>query len=162
MLIHCCLDNHCCTFGFLIFIIVKRNSLYNSLYILTERSLKHPCSTRGLGPRVFFLSLSLPLSLSHSLWLILWSVETPTPTPQLTLLPRLSRPPQEGALCLCEQCKPCSRVLLVLCVNQGILALFSLSLSYLRLQTTKFRPIKGPQQKNSKEANTIKQISLME
>ena len=56
------LGNGCCTFGFLIFIIVKRNFLYKGLYILTERSLKHPSSTRGLGPRVF-LSLSLSLSL---------------------------------------------------------------------------------------------------
>ena len=69
LLIPCFLDNGCCTFGFLIFIIVERNSLYNSLYILTER-LKHSCSTRDLGPCVF-LSLSL-----SPLWLILWSVET--------------------------------------------------------------------------------------
>ena len=66
LLIPCFLDNSCCTSGFLIFIIVERNSLYNSLYILTERSLKHPCSTRNLGPCVS-LSLSLPLanSLEH-------------------------------------------------------------------------------------------------
>ena len=69
------LDKGCCTFGFLIFIIVERNSLYNSLYILTEKSLKHPCSTRGLGPHVC-LSLSLSLFLSPSLRLILWSIET--------------------------------------------------------------------------------------
>ena len=66
LLIPCFLDNGCCTAGFLIFIIVERNSLYNSLYILTERSLKHPCSTRGLGPHVF-LSLSLSLPLANSL-----------------------------------------------------------------------------------------------
>ena len=65
LLIPCSLDNGCCTFGFLIFIIVERNSLYNSLYILTERSLKHPCSTRGLGPSVF-LSLSPLLSIPPS------------------------------------------------------------------------------------------------
>ena len=64
LLIPCFLDNSCCTSGFLIFIIVERNSLYNSLYILTERSLKHPCSTRDLGPHV---SLSLSFSLSLSL-----------------------------------------------------------------------------------------------
>ena len=79
LLIPCFLDNCCCTSGFLIFIIVKRNSLYNSLYILTERSLNHPCSTRDLGSRVF-LSLSLSLSLSlrppSPLRLILWSMET--------------------------------------------------------------------------------------
>ena len=44
LLIPCSLGNGCCTFGFLIFIIVERNFLYNSLYILTERSLKHLCS----------------------------------------------------------------------------------------------------------------------
>ena len=77
LLIPCFLDNGCCTFGFLIFIIVKRNSLYNSLYILTERSLKHPCSIRGLGPRVLLsLPPSLSPSLSPSLQLILWSVKT--------------------------------------------------------------------------------------
>ena len=75
LLIPCFLDNGCCTFGFLIFIIVTRNSLYNSLYILTERSWKHPCSTRGLGPRVF-LSFFFSLSLPPSLQLILWSVKT--------------------------------------------------------------------------------------
>ena len=62
LLIPCSLDNSYCTFGFLIFIIVERNSLYNSLYILIERSLKHPCSTRGLGPCVC-LSLCLSPSL---------------------------------------------------------------------------------------------------
>jgi len=134
LLIPCFLDNGCCTFGFLIFIIVKRNSLYNSLYILTERSLKHPCSIRGLGPRVF---LSLPLSLPPSLPPSSWFSGVWKPA-KLTLLPRLSRSPAEGALCLHERCKPCSRVLLVLCVNQGILASFSLSLPYCQLWTTRF------------------------
>ena len=69
LLIPYSLGNGCCTFGFLIFIIVERNFLYNNLYILTERSLKHPSSTRGLGPYVF-LSLSLPFRL------ILWSIKT--------------------------------------------------------------------------------------
>ena len=67
LLIPCFLDNGCCTFGFLIFIIVKRNSLYNSLYILTERSLKHPCSIRAWAPvsvcLFFFFSFSLSPSL---------------------------------------------------------------------------------------------------
>ena len=67
LLIPCSLGNGCCMFGFLIFITAERNFLYKSLYILTERSLKHPSSTRGLGPHV---------SLSLSLQLILWSVET--------------------------------------------------------------------------------------
>ena len=65
LLIPCSLGNGCCTFGFLIFTIGKRHSLYNSLYILTERSLKHPCSTRGLGPCIF-LSVSVSLSLPPS------------------------------------------------------------------------------------------------
>ena len=63
LLIPCSLGNGCCMFGFLIFIIVERNFLYNSLYIVTERSLKPPCSTRGLGPVSFSLSLSPSLSL---------------------------------------------------------------------------------------------------
>ena len=126
--------NGCWTFGFLIFITIERNSLDNSLYILTERSLKHPCSTRGLGPGVF-LSLSPSLRQFSGAW----------KPAELTLMPWLSRSPQEGALCLREWCKPCSRVFLVLCLNQGILASFSLSLSYRRLWTTRFLSIKGPQ-----------------
>ena len=62
LLIPCSLANGCCTFGFLIFIIVERNFLYNSLYILTERSLKHLCCIRAWVPVSFFLSLSLPPS----------------------------------------------------------------------------------------------------
>ena len=66
LLIPYSLGNGCCTFGFLIFIIVERNFLYNKLYILTERSLKHPSSTRGLGPYVFLsLSPSPANSLEH-------------------------------------------------------------------------------------------------
>ena len=60
-------------FGFLIFITVKRNSLYNSLYTLTETSLKHLCSTRDLRPHVF---LSLPPAPTPTHRLILWSVKT--------------------------------------------------------------------------------------
>ena len=64
LLIPCSLGNVCCTFGFLIFIIVERNFLYNSLYILRERSLKHLCSIRAWVPMSFSLSLFLSLSLS--------------------------------------------------------------------------------------------------
>ena len=64
---------------------------------------------------------------------------------ELTFLPGLSRPLREDALCLHEWYKPCPRALLVLCIIQGILASFSLLLSYQRLQTTRFRSIKGPQ-----------------
>ena len=64
LLIPCSLGNGCYMFGFLIFIIVERNFLYNSLYILTERSLKHLCSIRACVPMSFFLSFSFSLSLS--------------------------------------------------------------------------------------------------
>ena len=143
LLIHCSLDNRCCTFGFLIFTIVKRHSLYNSLYILTERSLKHLCSTRGLGPHVFFsffLSLSLPPSLSPSLPPSSWFSGAWKPA-ELTLLLGLSRPPREGARCLHERRKPCSRVLLVLCINQGVLASFS---HFLIIDSGPPGPFKGP------------------
>ena len=66
IVIPCSLGNGCCTFGFLIFIIVKRNILYHSLYILTERSLKHLCSIRAWVP-MSFLSFCLSLSLANSL-----------------------------------------------------------------------------------------------
>ena len=131
LLTPCSLGNSCCTFGFLIFIIVERNSLYNSLYMLIEKWLKHLYSIRAWVSVSFFLFLS-----PSGAW---------KPT-ELTLLPGLSRPPWESALCLHEWCKPCSRVLLVICINQGVSASFSLSLSYRWLWTTRFRSIKGPQQ----------------
>ena len=68
LLIPCSLGNGCCTFGFLIFIIGERNFLYHSLYILTEKSLKHLCSIRAWVPVSFFLSIHPQL--------ILWSTET--------------------------------------------------------------------------------------
>ena len=57
--------------GFLIFIIVKRHFLYNSPYILTEGSLKHFCAIRAWVPMSFFLSLSLSLPPSSSLFHVL-------------------------------------------------------------------------------------------
>ena len=72
IIILCSLGNGYCTFGFLIFLIIGRNFLYYSLYILTEKSLKHLCSIRAWVPVsvcLFFLSSvppSLPLSLSLS------------------------------------------------------------------------------------------------
>ena len=68
LLIPCSLGNGCCMFGFLIFIIVERNFLYNSLYILTERSLKHLCSIRAWVPMSVCLSLSLSPPPSGSLF----------------------------------------------------------------------------------------------
>ena len=68
LLIPCSLGNRCCTFGFLIFIIVEGSFLYHSLYILTEKSLKHLCSIRAWGPCVFLSSLSLCLPPSGSLF----------------------------------------------------------------------------------------------
>ena len=74
----------------------------------------------------------------------------------LTFLPRLLRPSREGTLCLhplkrapgalMSDASPVSRALLVLCINQGISASFSLLLSYCWLRTTRFWSIKGPQQ----------------
>ena len=70
IIILCSLGNGYCTFGFLIFLIIERNFLYYSLYILTEKSLKHLCSIRAWVPVsvcLFFLSSdcpSLPFRLS--------------------------------------------------------------------------------------------------
>ena len=67
LLTPCSLGNGCCTFGFLIFIIVERNFLYNSLY--THRKIiKAPLLHQSLGPHVVFVSLpALPQanSLEH-------------------------------------------------------------------------------------------------
>ena len=75
----------------------------------------------------------------------------------LTILPGLPRLPREGALCLqplervpcafVSDTSPVSRVLLILCVNQGISASFSLARSYHQLRTARSQSIKGPQQK---------------
>ena len=55
---------------------------------------------------------------------------------------------------------PVSRALLVLCINQGISASFSLSLSYCQLQTTRFWSIKGPQtiSSNLSQNNVFKAV----
>ena len=147
IIIPCSLGNGYCTFGFLIFIIDERNFLYYSLYILTEKSLKHLCSIRAWVP------VSVCLSFSLSPRLIPWSAETrlahsparvsktlwrrcPVPSP------RLERAP--GAFV--RDASPVSRTLLVFCVNQGVSAFFSLSLSYRCLRTARSWSIKGPQQ----------------
>ena len=68
IVIPCSLGNGCCTFGFLILIIVERNFLYHSLYILTERPLKHSAPSELGSPCLsFFLSFSLSLSPANSL-----------------------------------------------------------------------------------------------
>ena len=140
------LGKGCCTFGFLIFIIVERNFLYNSLYILTERSLKHLCSIRAWVPVSFFLSFSL------SLPLIAWSTEThlahsparasktlsrrhPVPSPLLERVPSA----------FMRDANPVSRALLVFSVNQGISTCLSLSPSYRHLWIARSRSIKAPQ-----------------
>ena len=77
LLIPCSLSNSCCTFGFLMFIIVERNPLYNSLYIYIythKKIIKAPLLHQRLGCPC--LSSSLSLSLPLSLQVILWSVET--------------------------------------------------------------------------------------
>ena len=126
----------------------------NMVYILTQSSIKHPCSTRVLGPRVLSLYLSFSLSLSG------WFSGAWKPA-ELICLPRLSRPLQEGALCLHEWYKPYPRALLVFCVTQGILASFLLSLSYRRLWATRFRSIKGLQhRKNNHNFETTMYMSI--
>ena len=82
----------------------------------------------------------------------------------LTFLPGLLTPSREGTLGLhplerapgafMSDASPVSRVLLVLCVNQGISAFFSLLLSDRRLHTTRFRSIKGPQQMSPRNRDT--------
>ena len=142
----CSLDKGCCTFGFLISIIPERSFLYHSPYIL-RKIVKAPLLHQSLGPRVFFVSLSLSLSV--------WFSGAWRPV-VLTFLPRLLRSSQEDTLCLhplegapgafVSDASPMSRALLVLCVNQRISASFSFLLSYHQLCTTRFRSIKGPQQ----------------
>ena len=63
----------------------------------------------------------------------------------LTFLPGLLRPPRRPGAFVSDA-SPVSKTLLVLCVNQGISASFSLSLSYRRLCTTRFLSVKRPQQ----------------
>ena len=93
LLIPCSLGNSRYTLGFLIFIIVVRNFLYHSFYILTENSLKYLCAIRAWVPVSFFFSLFLYLSLFS--WFL--GVQRPV---LLTLLPWLLRLSREGALYL--------------------------------------------------------------
>ena len=94
--------------------------------------------------------LSLPLSLR----LILWSTEAHWAHFLASASKTLSRrrpvpsPLREGALCLCEQCKPRTRGFIgFLCKPRNISLFLSPLLSYCRLQTTRFWSIKRPQQR---------------
>ena len=149
-------SNSCYTLGFLIFIIVVRNFLYHSLYILTENSSKHLCSIRAWVPVsvcLSFFSFFLSLSLSLSLRLIPWSTETrlahsPAQASQTFSRghPVTSPPnPERAPGAFVRDASPVSRTLLVFCLNQGVSASFSLSLSYRHLRTTRSWSIKGPQ-----------------
>ena len=111
-----------------------------TVYILTQSSIKHPCSTRDWGPCVL-LSLSLSLLLSLSLSLSGWFFGAWKPA-ELIFLPGLSRPLREDALCLRERYKHCLRAVFVFSVTQGVLASFLLSFSYGWLQMTRFLSLK--------------------
>ena len=112
--------------------------------IYTHRKIiKAPLLHQSLGPHVFLsfsLSLSPPLPLSLSLPPAN-SLESGNPLSSLCCLgfkDLLSRVP----CAFVSSASPVLGVLLVLCVNQGILASFSLSFSYRRLQTIRFQSIK--------------------
>ena len=146
-----------CKSGILIFTFAENNySIYDH-----TKLIKTPLLHQSFGPMSFFLSLSLPFSLSFSPFLSLslfftlipWSAEAlwvhfPAQASK-TLSRRCSvpSPHREGAWGLREQSKPCAGALLASCVNQGISASFSLLYFLIGLlQTTRFRSIKGPQQ----------------
>ena len=118
-------------------IFIWRSYLVIRCILLTQNSIKHPCSTRDLCPHVL-----LSLSLSLSLWLMPWSTEAY----QAHFPAWASKTTWEGTLHLREWYKFCPRALLVFWVIQGVLASFFLSLSYCWLRTTRFWSIKGPQQ----------------
>ena len=138
----CSLGNSCCTFGFLIFIIVKRNSLYNSLHILTESSLKHLCFIRAWVPMSVYLSVFLSL--------LGWFSGAQRPV-LLTLLPGLLRlswegtlclhPPPEDARCLRERHKSCVKDFIGSLHKPGSISLF---LSFTFLIVTSGSPGPGP------------------
>ena len=124
----------------------KEVSCTQPIYI-QRKIIKAPLLHQNFSPHVFFVSLSL----SFSGWFSgAWRPVV------LTFLPELLRPSREGTLCLhplerapgafMSDASPMSRALLVLCINQGISASFSLLLSYRWLHTTRFWSIKGSQQ----------------
>ena len=164
IIVHCFLGNGYCTFGFLIFIIDEGNFLYYSLYILTEKSLKHLCSIRAWVPVSVCLSFCLSfflfvflsiclyvcLSVSVSLQLIPWSTETHLAHSPAQASKTLSRrhtvlhPLEKVPGAFVRDPSPMSRTLLVFCVNQGVSGSFSLSLSYRYLRTTRSGPLEDP------------------
>ena len=107
--------------------------------------IKTPLLHQSSGSHVF---LSLSLSLSG----YFFGVQRPS---EFTFLPGLLRPSRESALRLhsiervpeasMNRASPVPGALLAFFVNQGISASFSPLLSYHLLETTRFRPIKGPQ-----------------
>ena len=108
----------------------------NSLCMLTQRSLKHPYFIRAWVPVTFFLSLCLSISF-----------------PQANSLARgdlassLSRPGFQDLFetmpcALMSGTSPVSSALLVLSVNQGLSASFSLWLSYRWLWPPDCGPLK--------------------
>ena len=109
--------------------------------------IKTPLLHQSSSPRVF-----LTLSLSG----YFFGAQRPS---EFTFLPRLLRPSREGILCLhpikrapeasMNRASPVPGALLAFYVNQGISASFSPLLSYRRLQTTRVRSIKGPQQRKT-------------
>ena len=124
--------------------------------------LKHLCSIRTWSP-----CLAFSLSLSLSLRLFLWSAEALwvhfPDWASKTLLRRRSvpSPHREGAWGLREQSKPHAGPLLAFCINQGISASFSLLYFLIgRLQTTRFRSIKGLQHSISPSNKYLSLISF--
>ena len=117
--------------------------------------IKTPLLHQSFGPGVFLsfysfcLSVCLSVSLSLYFWLIPWSAEARWAHFLAWASKTLSRrrtapsPTREGARCL-RAAAQALRTLLVLHVNQGTSASFSLLFSYRRLWTTRFRSIKGP------------------
>ena len=107
--------------------------------------LKHLCSIRALVPVSFFLFFFL--SLSQAIYF--FGAQRPS---EFTFLPGLLRPSQEGTVCLhpiervpeasVNRTHPVPGALLAFCIKQGISASFSPLLSYHRLWTTRFWPLK--------------------
>ena len=136
-----------CKSGILIFIFAENNYSIYAHTMLIKTPLLHQSS----APCVF-LSLSFSLSLSG----YFFGAQRPS---EFTFLPGLLRPSREVTLCLhpikrapeasMNRASPVPGALLAFYVNQGISASFSPLLSYRRLQTTRFRSIKGPQQRKT-------------